>query len=93
MMRDYCNFLQKCHKRQVHGDFNRVPPHELNGMSSPWTIVAWGMDVIGPIETPASNGHRLIVVACDYFTKWVEATSYKSVTKKLVADFVRANLI
>ena len=36
---------------------------------------------------------RFIFVAIDYFTKWVEAASYKSVTKKVVADFVRSNLI
>ncbi|XP_070042997.1 uncharacterized protein [Nicotiana tomentosiformis] len=47
------------------------------------------MDVIGPIESTASNGHRFILVAIDYFTKWVEAASYKVVTKKVVADFVR----
>nr|XP_019066935.1 uncharacterized protein LOC101255278 [Solanum lycopersicum] len=41
----------------------------------------------------ASNGHRFIFVAIDYFTKWVEAASYKSITKKVVADFVRNNSI
>ncbi|XP_015159023.1 uncharacterized protein [Solanum tuberosum] len=41
------------------------------------------MDVIGPIEPPASNGHKFILVAIDYFTKWVEANSYKSVMKKI----------
>ncbi|XP_015161092.1 uncharacterized protein [Solanum tuberosum] len=51
------------------------------------------MYVIGPIEPAASNGHRFILVAIDYFTKCVEAVSYKSVTKKVVADFVRNNLI
>ena len=51
------------------------------------------MDVIGLIEPTASNGHRFILVAIDYFTKWVEAASHKSVTKRLVADFVRNNLI
>ena len=62
-------------------------------MSSSWPLVAWGMDVIGPIETTASNGHRFNLVAIDYFTKWVEAASYKSVTKKVVANFVRNNLM
>ncbi|XP_049354423.1 uncharacterized protein LOC125818960 [Solanum verrucosum] len=79
-------------------------------MSSPWPFVAWGMDVIGPIESVASNGawgmdiirpiepaafngHRFILIFIDYFTKWVEAASYKSVTKKVVVDFVRNNLI
>ncbi|XP_015158215.1 uncharacterized protein K02A2.6-like [Solanum tuberosum] len=93
MEHDCCKFAQKCHKCQVHSDLIRVPPHELNAMSLPWPFVAWGVDVIGPIEPVASNRHILILVAIDYFTKWVEATSYKSVTKKVVADFVRNNLI
>ncbi|XP_015081370.1 uncharacterized protein LOC107024995 [Solanum pennellii] len=51
------------------------------------------MDFIGPIEPTTLNGHRFILVDTDYFTKGVEAASYKSVTKKVVADFVRNNLI
>ncbi|XP_015072522.1 uncharacterized protein K02A2.6-like [Solanum pennellii] len=51
------------------------------------------MDVIGPIETTASNGHRFILVSIDYFTKWIEAASYKSINMKVVADFVCKNLI
>ncbi|XP_060200420.1 uncharacterized protein LOC132628674 [Lycium barbarum] len=62
-------------------------------MSAPWPFVAWGMDVIGPIDPPASNGHCFILVSIDYFTKWVDATSHKSVTKKVVADFIKNNLI
>ncbi|XP_015161297.1 uncharacterized protein [Solanum tuberosum] len=54
---------------------------------------SWVMDVIGPIEPAATNGHRFILVAIDYFTKWVEATSHKSVTKKVVDDFVKNNII
>ncbi|XP_070015161.1 uncharacterized protein [Nicotiana sylvestris] len=50
---------------------------------------AWGMDVIGPIEPAASNRHRFMLVVIDYFTKWVEAASYKAVTKKVVTDFIR----
>ncbi|XP_059288698.1 uncharacterized protein LOC132042094 [Lycium ferocissimum] len=47
------------------------------------------MDVIGSIKPAASNGHRFILVAIDYFTKWVKATSHKLITKKVVANFVR----
>nr|XP_004234904.1 uncharacterized protein K02A2.6-like [Solanum lycopersicum] len=93
MENDCCKFVKKCHKCQVHDDLIRVPPYELNVMSSPWPFVAWDMDDVGPIEPTISKGHRFILVAIDYFTKWVEAVSYKSVTKKVVADFVRSNLI
>ncbi|XP_070004901.1 uncharacterized protein [Nicotiana sylvestris] len=78
---------------EVHGDLIHAPPIELHPMSAPWPFVAWGMDVIGLIEPKTSNGHRFILVAIDYFTKWVEAITLKSVTKKAVVDFAHSNLI
>ncbi|XP_070024994.1 uncharacterized protein [Nicotiana sylvestris] len=71
----------------------KVPPNELNATSSLWPFAAWGMDVIGPIEPSASNGHNFILVTIDYFTKWVETASYRAVTKKIVADFVRDYIV
>nr|XP_009611320.1 uncharacterized protein K02A2.6-like [Nicotiana tomentosiformis] len=73
---------------QIHADMIRVPPNELNATCSSWPFSAWGMDAIGPIKPAASNGNRFNLVAMDYFTKWVEAASYKAITKKVVADFI-----
>ena len=66
---------------------------ELHAMFSPWPFMAWRMDVIGTIEPKTSNGHRFILVAIDFFTKWVEALTFKSVTKKAVVDFIHFNII
>ncbi|XP_070002057.1 uncharacterized protein [Nicotiana sylvestris] len=63
-------------------DMIKVPPNELNATSSPWPFAAWGMDVIGPVGPATSNRHRFILVAIDYFTKWVEAAYYKAVLRK-----------
>ncbi|XP_027177596.1 uncharacterized protein K02A2.6-like [Coffea eugenioides] len=62
-------------------------------MTAPWPCSMWGMDVIGAIDLLASNGHRFILVAIEYFTKWVETESYKYVTKKVVTDFLRKHII
>ena len=45
--------------------------------------------MIGAIEPKASNGHHFILVAIDYFTKWVEAASYASVTRNVVVRFIK----
>ncbi|PHT55362.1 hypothetical protein CQW23_03848 [Capsicum baccatum] len=74
-------------------DQKRTIRRLASAMAAPWPFVTWGMDVIGPIEPKASNGHRFILVAIDYFTKWVEVVTFKSVTKKAVVDFVHANII
>ena len=51
------------------------------------------MDVIRPVIPKAWNGHEYILVAINYFTKWVEAASYKSVTQAVVARFLKHNII
>ncbi|XP_027174384.1 uncharacterized protein K02A2.6-like [Coffea eugenioides] len=51
------------------------------------------MDVIETNDPPFSNGHRFILVAIEYFIEWVEAASYKNVTKKVVSDFLRDHII
>ncbi|PKI67506.1 hypothetical protein CRG98_012090 [Punica granatum] len=53
-------------------------------MPAPWPFSMWGMDVIGPINPKASNGHLFIPVAIDYFTKWIEAITLASVTAKAI---------
>jgi hypothetical protein len=62
-------------------------------MTSPWPFSVWGIDVIGMITPSASNGHKFILVAIDYFTKWVEAESYKVLTTVQVSQFIRKNII
>ena len=53
----------------------------------------WGMDVIGPITLKASNDHRFIFIVIDYFTKCVEVVSYASMTKAVVARFIKKEII
>ncbi|XP_015057534.1 uncharacterized protein LOC107003763 [Solanum pennellii] len=78
--------------KQIHAG---VCGTHMNGLTLERKILRadWGIDVIGPIEPAASNGHRFILVDIDYFTKWVESAYYKSVTKKVVVDFVHNNMI
>ncbi|KAA3467684.1 gag/pol polyprotein [Gossypium australe] len=90
---DCISYAKKCHKCQIYGDKTHVPPSPLHVMTSPWPFSIWGMDVIGPISPKASNGHRFIFVVIDYFTKWVEATSYANVTKSAVSKFLKKEII
>ena len=49
--------------------------------------------MIGRIAPKASNGHEYILVAIDYFTKWVEAASYSILKAKHMARFIKNNII
>ena len=49
--------------------------------------------MIGRIAPKALNGHEYILVAIDYFTKWVEAASYSVLKAKHMARFIENNII
>ena len=52
-----------------------------------------GIYIIGKISPKSSGGHQYILVAIDYFTKWVEAGSYAKSTMARVAKFIRSHII
>ena len=51
------------------------------------------MDFIGQINPPSSKGHRFVLVATDYFTKWTEAVPLKNMTHKEVIEFITEHII
>ncbi|RVW53449.1 Transposon Ty3-I Gag-Pol polyprotein [Vitis vinifera] len=91
METDCCQFVQRCPECQIHGDLIHVPPSELHALTSPWPFSVWGIDIIGKISPKSSSG--FILVAIDYFTKWVEAASYARLTSAGVASFIRSHII
>ncbi|RVW27546.1 Gypsy retrotransposon integrase-like protein 1 [Vitis vinifera] len=79
-----CQFVQRCSECQIHGDFIHVPPSKLHALTSPCPFSVWGIDIIGKISPKSSSGHEFILVAIDYFTKWVEAASYEYIAKQIL---------
>ena len=90
---DYFQFIQRCLECQMHGDLIHVPPSELHALTSPWPFLVWGIDIIRKISPKSFSGHEYILVAIDYFTKWVEATSYTKLTVARVAKFIKSHII
>ena len=57
------------------------------------TFRVGGIDIIGKILPKSSNRHEYILVSINYFTKWVEATSYVRLTTVRVAKFIISHII
>jgi len=93
MENDCCIHLRKCHKCQAFADNVNASPMPLNVLAAPWPFSMWGIDVIGAIEPKATNGHRFLSVAIDYFTKWVVTASYTSVARSMVVRFIKNEII
>jgi hypothetical protein len=53
----------------------------------------WGLDFIGKIHLESSKGHRFILVATDYFTKWTKAVPLRNMTHREVISFVQEHII
>ena len=52
---------------------------ELYSIVKSWPFRGWAMDLIRKIYLASSKGHNFILVAIDYFTKWVEVVPLKKV--------------
>ena len=89
----YCQFVQRCSECQMHRDLIHMPPSELHGHTSPWPFLVWGIDIIRKISPKSSNGHEYILVAIDYFIKWVEVASYARLKMARVDKFIRSHII
>ncbi|KAL5583361.1 hypothetical protein UlMin_015803 [Ulmus minor] len=68
------------------------PPEELTPVSSPWPFAKWGIDLIGPLPT-ARGQLKYVVVAIDYYTKWVEAEALAKITEQNVTNFIWKHII
>ena len=94
MKTNCCQVVQRCLECQMHRDLIHVPPFKLlHALTSPWPCSMWGVDVIKKVSPKSSSGHEHILVAIDYFTKWVVAASYASLTVAKVAKFIRSYII
>ncbi|XP_019425133.1 PREDICTED: uncharacterized protein K02A2.6-like [Lupinus angustifolius] len=93
MEADCVGYVRKCQKCQVYTDRINASPFLLQSMVAQWSFSMWGIDVNGPINPKASNGHRFILVAIDYFIKWVEVVSYNSITRKVFVRFLQREII
>ncbi|XP_072078061.1 uncharacterized protein [Arachis hypogaea] len=53
----------------------------------------WALDLIGIIHPPSSKNHKFILVAIDYFTKWVEAVPLIEAGQNEIIDFIEEYII
>ena len=92
MKKDTAAYVKKCDKCQRHAPIPHVPSETLKPILGPWPFAQWGMDIVGPLPAaPAQK--KFLLVATDYFSKWVEAEAYASIKDKDVTKFVWKNIV
>ncbi|CAL2245408.1 unnamed protein product [Prunus armeniaca] len=93
MMKDCINYSKGCESCQRHGPVQQAPSVLMNPVVKPWPFRGWAMDLIGKIYPASSQQHCFIIVATDYFTKWVEAKAVKSTTSQEIIIFIEEQII
>ena len=69
-----------------------APPNELKSLSSPWPFAWWGLDLLGPFVV-GTNQNKYLIVAVDYFTKWIEAEALAKITAQNIHRFYKTNIL
>ena len=79
--------VKKCEKCQRFGNAQRLLANRMSTITSPWSFAQWGIDIVGPL--PIGKGQvKFLLVAIDYFTKWVEAEALATITEVRIQNFV-----
>ena len=69
-----------------------MPAERMTTITSPWLFAQWGIDIVGPL--PIGKGQvKFLLVAIDYFTKWVEAEALATIAEVRIQNFVSKNII
>ncbi|GKC09827.1 reverse transcriptase domain-containing protein [Tanacetum coccineum] len=64
----------------VHRPMPRNRQQKLTPIMSPWPFYKWGIGIAGPF--PEGPGKvKFLIVATDYFTKWIEAKHVATITE------------
>ncbi|KAL0411325.1 UNVERIFIED_CONTAM: hypothetical protein Slati_3722200 [Sesamum latifolium] len=92
MKQDTHYLVNKCEKCQKHATLINQPAEPLNVMLSPCPFSQWGMDIVGPFSL-ALGERKFLLVAIDYFTKWVETEPLARITEGEVMKFIWKSII
>ncbi|GKB39178.1 reverse transcriptase domain-containing protein [Tanacetum coccineum] len=92
MHADGRKLIRECNSFQVHRPVPRNPQQNLTPITSPWPFYKWGIDIVRPfLEGPGKV--KFLIVAIDYFTKWIEAKPIATITGAKIKKFMWDNIV
>jgi hypothetical protein len=68
------------------------PAQPVQLIAPSWPLQRWSINIIGKL-TPAQGNYTLVVIAVEYFTKWIEAKLLTNVSFATIKKFFWQNII
>ncbi|XP_057811635.1 uncharacterized protein LOC131025866 [Salvia miltiorrhiza] len=89
--KDAREFIRKCEAYQRHAGRINIPGEPMGVMYAACPFDKWGIDIVGKLPT-APGGKCFLLVAVDYFSKWVEAEAVGKIDEVTVERFIWRNI-
>jgi hypothetical protein len=89
---DAADLVQKCENCQKCARDQKQPSSLTQLIQPTWPLQRWGLDLLGPLP-PAQDNLRYVVVAVEYFSKWIEAKPLATITSVTVQKFFSQNIV
>lgn len=90
---DVHKFVRNCKPCQLFAGKQKLAALPLQPILIEAPLKQWGLDFIGEFKDNSSNGHKWILTATDYLTRWVEAIPTKRATDDVVIYFLVDKII
>jgi hypothetical protein len=89
---DAVELVQKCENCQKCARDQKQPSSLTQLIQRTWPLQRWGLDLLGPL--PSAQGNlKYVVVALEYFSKWIEAKPLATITSAIVQNFFWQNIV
>ena len=89
---DAQNYVRRFDQCQKNATIPRLPSDYLNPEVNPWSFAQWGMVIVDPLPIDTAK-KKLLLVATNYLSKWVEAEAYANIKDKDITKFIQKNII
>jgi hypothetical protein len=89
---DAAELVQKCEGCQKCARDQKQPSSLTQLIQPTWLLQRWGLDLLGPLP-PAQGNLKYVVVAVEYFSKWIEAKPLATITSVTVQKFFWQNIV
>jgi hypothetical protein len=89
---DAVYLVQKCENCQRCARDQKQPSSLTQLIQPTWPPQRWGLDLLGPLP-PAQGNLKYVVVAVEYFSKWIEAKPLAIITSGTVQKFFWQNIV